>query len=497
MKKYIKRILSISLVAVMAISSACCVNIASAAQVSNDTNENSQVAAYVESQTTPSNTEETTVSVTTEPSTTAPVTQPATQKPTQPSVTVGKVKNIQKTSYENNKISLKWDKVSFATGYKISYCNADKTTKYTYLSSVKSNSCTIQKLSGTTKYYFKIQAYITKNGNTYYGAETVKQTATQPSDMSGVHISRSSSVIEIKWNKNSKANGYYVYRACAKSKNKYVLYKTINSNSTTVFDDKNIEGGKLYYYKVKSYRKLYGSCYYTSHFATVSAVCGLGAPVVSTTTQLNRVSLSWNKNKYASGYTIYYSTSQNGTFKKIGSTKNNFSNTPKLSSNKTYYFKVYPYKSISSKTDVMGTSFTVSKKVSSKAFGKDVGSTYIEISTKQQHMWMYCGGKQYASTDVVTGNDDGNHNTPKGVFKIFQKSSPTTLTGPGYSCRVSYWMAFTYLGCGIHDSSWRSSSEYGGSTYKGNGSHGCVNTPYSQVKKIYSKAKVGTYVIVY
>ena len=52
-----------------------------------------------------------------------------------------------------------------------------------------------------------------------------------------------------------------------------------------------------------------------------------------------------------------------------------------------------------------------------------------------------------------------------------------------------------YGGCGIHDASWRSS--YGGNIYKGNGSHGCVNTPYSKVQKIYNNTGYGTPVIVY
>ena len=55
-------------------------------------------------------------------------------------------------------------------------------------------------------------------------------------------------------------------------------------------------------------------------------------------------------------------------------------------------------------------------------------------------------------------------------------------------------MAFSG-GCGIHDASWRSS--FGGNIYTYNGSHGCVNTPYSAVKKIYNNTTYGTPVIVH
>ena len=97
-------------------------------------------------------------------------------------------------------------------------------------------------------------------------------------------------------------------------------------------------------------------------------------------------------------------------------------------------------------------------------------------------------------TDVVTGNDDGYCNTPTGYFSITSRARNTYLNGPGYSSFVNYWMGF-YGGCGIHDASWRSS--YGGNIYKGNGSHGCVNTPYSKVQKIYNNTGYGTPVIVY
>jgi lipoprotein-anchoring transpeptidase ErfK/SrfK len=51
-------------------------------------------------------------------------------------------------------------------------------------------------------------------------------------------------------------------------------------------------------------------------------------------------------------------------------------------------------------------------------------------------------------------------------------------------------------GVGLHDAdSWRSS--YGGSIYKTNGSHGCINLPLSAAKTIYETVSAGWPVIVY
>ncbi|MGN0467502.1 MAG: leucine-rich repeat domain-containing protein, partial [Acutalibacteraceae bacterium] len=46
------------------------------------------------------------------------------------------------------------------------------------------------------------------------------------------------------------------------------------------------------------------------------------------------------------GYTVYYSTSKNGTYKKLGSTTSTSYTNKKLSSGKTYYFKVVANKKV-------------------------------------------------------------------------------------------------------------------------------------------------------
>ena len=47
---------------------------------------------------------------------------------------------------------------------------------------------------------------------------------------------------------------------------------------------------------------------------------------------------------------------------------------------------------------------------------------------------------------------------------------------------------------GLHDATWR--SNFGGSIYTSDGSHGCVNLPYSVAQTIFNKASVGTLVMI-
>ena len=50
-------------------------------------------------------------------------------------------------------------------------------------------------------------------------------------------------------------------------------------------------------------------------------------------------------------------------------------------------------------------------------------------------------------------------------------------------------------GIGFHDASWR--TEFGGTIYKTNGSHGCVNLPKEAAKQIFLNIDQGTMVRVH
>lgn len=131
--------------------------------------------------------------------------------------------------------------------------------------------------------------------------------------------------------------------------------------------------------------------------------------------------------------------------------------------------------------------------------GNEIGDTYIEISRSAQHMWFYKNGSIIVETDVVTGCLNEGHSTPAGAYKILNKLRNQTLIGANpddpYESKVSFWLPFIGNMYGIHDASWRSS--FGGSIYVYNGSHGCVNTPYSKVQAIYENIEIGTPVLIY
>jgi lipoprotein-anchoring transpeptidase ErfK/SrfK len=124
-------------------------------------------------------------------------------------------------------------------------------------------------------------------------------------------------------------------------------------------------------------------------------------------------------------------------------------------------------------------------------------STRVEVSLSNQTVYYVQNGKVKMKTSVVTGG--GVNATPRGIFQLSYKEKNVTLKGSNddgsqYASKVQYWMPFNG-GIGLHDASWRST--FGGTIYKTNGSHGCVNMPPAKAKQLYGYVQAGTLVYVY
>ena len=130
----------------------------------------------------------------------------------------------------------------------------------------------------------------------------------------------------------------------------------------------------------------------------------------------------------------------------------------------------------------------------------DLGNTYVEINLGAQHLFVYKDGKRVLESDFVSGNVSKGYATPTGVYPIQYKETDTYLKGQNgdgtsYRSHVDYWMPFNG-GIGMHDATWRK-GVFGGTIYKNNGSHGCINLPPEKAKAIFGIISKGTPVIVY
>lgn len=126
--------------------------------------------------------------------------------------------------------------------------------------------------------------------------------------------------------------------------------------------------------------------------------------------------------------------------------------------------------------------------------GNDYGNSYVEINLTAQHLYLYKNGSLVIDSDFVSGNPSKGNATHTGVFGVTYTEKDATLKGQNYATPVSFWMPFNGNE-GMHDATWRSS--FGGSIYKRNGSHGCVNLPYSVAQTIFENVSAGFPVFVY
>ncbi len=124
----------------------------------------------------------------------------------------------------------------------------------------------------------------------------------------------------------------------------------------------------------------------------------------------------------------------------------------------------------------------------------DYGNTYVEVNLTKQHLYYYKDGALVVDSDFVSGKMTYGRVTDEGIYYVYYKQTNAVLKGEDYETPVSYWMPFDG-GEGLHDATWRGS--FGGDIYMYNGSHGCINLPYSVAETIYNNINIGDCVFVY
>ena len=337
------------------------------------------------------------------------VAEPIATEPTtiEKPISVGKLTNLKATKVTPKYVSVKWNKAENATNYKIEYRKAGKNYKFKTLKTIKGTSATVPKLSANTLYYIKVTPFATKDNKTYYGSNATIKVATATTSINGLKVTNNGKAISIKWNRNKNATGYKVYRL--NSKKKYVQVKTIKGNKKTVFKDTKVKSGKIYYYKVKAYRTYNGYGTVLSDYSKqVFSPCGLYATTVTTKSFSGKITVSWSKVSGASGYKVYQSKSKNKGYKCVAKTTKRSYTTKKLTKNKTYYFKVQPYKSYKGKE----INPTAKPKVKSqKVISNNSGSSSSHGPATSWHS--YGGNTSYTDGNGHMWDNEGNSWTDK------------------------------------------------------------------------------------
>ncbi len=160
-------------------------------------------------------------------------------------------------------------------------------------------------------------------------------------------VSASYNSVKITWTAVSGATGYAVYRAASKTG----TYSYLKSTTATSFTDTSRATGTTYYYKVRAYKTVGETKYYSGYSAIVSAKAVPAVPASFTAAKASGTSVktSWKAVTGATGYEVWMATSSGGTYSKLTTTTKTTYTKTKLTKNKTYYFKVRAYKTVNDK----------------------------------------------------------------------------------------------------------------------------------------------------
>lgn len=158
---------------------------------------------------------------------------------------------------------------------------------------------------------------------------------------------------------------------------------------------------------------------------------------------------------------------------------------------------------ILSKEDVVDQDFVYQQEAAGPAGSGEWGEKYVDVDITEQKTRLIENGQVVNEFVCVTGNADGSHDTPVGVWSILEKAHDYKMTGadengdgkPDYVTYTDTWCRFTWQGHGLHQlyrSTWASTAYL-----NGNGSHGCVNLKNADADAVYAFVDYGTPVLVH
>lgn len=268
----------------------------------------------------------------------------------------GTPENFKAVRLTSTSISLTWDAVEGAEGYRI-YRSSTENGTYGLLKELEGSEISSYRDEGIPtgdKYYYKITAYGTDGGINVESSMSVSVYATVTPEVPGSFKATRSShnSIKLTWTKVSGADGYYIYRYNS-SKKMYSLYKRITSGNTTSYINTGLITGTTYKYYIKAYSNGNNGTVSSLESSVKAAYPYLTKPTIKKLTAgKKKITVKWNKITGATGYKVYRATSKNGKYTCVKTVKSGktvtFTN-KSLKKGKKYYYKVRAYKKVSGK----------------------------------------------------------------------------------------------------------------------------------------------------
>ncbi len=202
---------------------------------------------------------------------------------------------------DNNKVTLSWDEQSAATKYLI-YRSTDG-KKYTKIKEVTTNTYVQTGLTYNRTYYYKVRACDISKCSNYSNVVARK---IRPNKVTLTVKSAGTNNIKLGWDRVT-TSGYEVYRST--NNKRWTRVKTITKNSTLEFNNKKLKSNKLYYYKVRAYKKVGSRKVYGPWSNIVYTRTAPVKPKIAVSIRnYNEINIKLSESKGANLYIIYKST---------------------------------------------------------------------------------------------------------------------------------------------------------------------------------------------
>ncbi len=245
-----------------------------------------------------------------------------------------------KSSSEADSITLTWDKVPCATGYRIYIYNPENKSYSVLVKKTADTSYKITSLQPGKNYAFLVRAY-TKSNNEYFYCRNFTKiiTCTKPEKCSLLKVYQNTSAISFSWSRVQGATGYRVFLYDTAKK----AYKALSTTTARAYKHENLNSGKAYTFVVRSYKKVNSETVWSAPLIIYTATRPEVPTELSAQVSVNAVSLSWKSSSGATGYRIYsydFSLKQYVPLQVIKESKIKFYS---LSSGKTYVYLIKPY----------------------------------------------------------------------------------------------------------------------------------------------------------
>ncbi len=174
-------------------------------------------------------------------------------------IQVEPMQNVTATAHADS-VDLYWSYIN-CDEYRV-YVYNSKTKKYDGLKKTKNNYYTHKSRKQLTTYKYAVKGVIYDDNGKAHTSKTVYLTVTTKPNTPTVKLTTKNKAVQVKWSKNSKVDGYQIYRMTNWEYNMEKV-KTIKDKSTTSWTNKNLSNDKDYYFAVRSYKKVDGKTIYS------------------------------------------------------------------------------------------------------------------------------------------------------------------------------------------------------------------------------------------